>query len=741
MSTANPQAKLEYRFLQQLKWLLGGLMALISLVGVFSLGIGAGPVVALGMVCISIGLVWPRLVRRIPSWVWKAATPILIILIVTDFVLAAGDILSPLVRMIMLLTILRALQERRRREDLQLLLLSLFLVIVTGVLTMELTFALQLLLYTPVALFQLFTINLSENYVDEQEGDPEHWQLVRWRPLGGFLRQILHPRMLGLSTLLFFGLAGMASLIFISLPRFDFGQQLPFARLSTSSGAPGLSEEVTYGDVVDLLDDDTMALRVDVGSDIPPSSPYWRMLVLDEFTGEGFRASRSLQSTFRYDELTRFSAEGSYRNRDRGEGQTWTFYFEGGISRYLPIPGSFHELRLQNEMTLAYSYPGRTLRTQETQNNVLFYRLEGLDPTARVIPAMRRESEWLQQLLKNGGELQTEDPGYPATTLELPADAGARAALQRWVAEIEQGQALGPNTFISRATAFLQRDRGYSMQVQIPDADWTENRICRWVQAGMAGHCELYAGALILLAREAGIPARMVTGFAGGDWNAYEQYMMVRNRHAHAWVEFFDPEAGWVRADPTPARVLPGDNQQQSEQNGRESVIDDTLNAYLDSLRVLWYRRVVSFDRSQQQEMLKELRESMGQWGPHLRERLNAWMQSVRGWWSEGLSWGKLGRLAAKLAITLVIWLGLRLLWQAWRRRQNNKPGRLHPDRRRAGVWLRRLEAFNAADPDERGRVKAQLLLIRYGDMEQWPERKTVFRQARRLKPAKRSTV
>ncbi|MDP0501324.1 MAG: DUF3488 and transglutaminase-like domain-containing protein [Verrucomicrobiota bacterium JB022] len=740
---ANLQAKLEFRYLQQLKWLLGGLMALIAMAGVFSLGLGAELWVTLGMLAVGGVMLWPQLSRRVPAWAWKSVTPVLIIIIVTDFVLAAGDVLAPLVRMILFLTILRAVQERQRREDLQLLLLCLFLVIATGVLSMELSFALQVLLFTPVALFQLFTINLSENYVDEQEVDPDRWKHFRWVELLRYLRQVLHPRLLGLSTLLFFGLTGFASLIFISLPRFDLGQQLPFARLSTTAGLPGLSEEVEYGDVVDLLDDETIALRVDVGGDTPPSNPYWRMLVLDEFTGEGFRASRSLQATSRFRDLNSFSGEGPFRS-EGDTGQTWTFYFEGGLSRYLPLPGPFGQLRLQSEMSVGYSYPARTIRLQEAQNNVLFYRLENLAPNSRYIPAFTRELNWFARL--DPEPLEEEAPeadrlGYPATTLAGPQEAAARAALARWVAEIEKGEDLGPNTFITHATAFLQRDRGYSTSVTMPDEGWTDNRICRWIEAGLPGHCELYAGALILLAREAGIPARMVTGFAGGDWNPYEHYIMVRNRHAHAWVEFFDPELGWVRADPTPSRGLLGEQSQQQDQGRRESQIDDTLGAYIDSLRVMWYRRVVSFDQNQQQAMLEGLRDSFKKMGPSLRERLAEWWQGLRTWWAEGLSWGKLGHLALQILITLMAWLGLRMLWVAWAKHRAARPGGLEPARKRAGMWLRRLEGLPAgADPEASRAVCEQLLLIRYGDAEAWPRPQTVFRQARKLRTHLRST-
>ena len=85
-----------------------------------------------------------------------------------------------------------------------------------------------------------------------------------------------------------------------------------------------------------------------------------------------------------------------------------------------------------------------------------------------------------------------------------------------------------------------------------------------------AGHCELFASAMTLMLRSQGIPARLVTGFFGGEFNQYEQSYVVRGTHAHAWVEVYlrpddcerarlkpweyDEGGAWLTADPTPPR-------------------------------------------------------------------------------------------------------------------------------------------------------------------------------------------
>ena len=68
--------------------------------------------------------------------------------------------------------------------------------------------------------------------------------------------------------------------------------------------------------------------------------------------------------------------------------------------------------------------------------------------------------------------------------------------------------------------------------------------------AQSAGHCELFASAAVLLLRVRGVPARYVTGFRGGEWNAVGGYVAVRDDRAHAWAEAFIADRGWVRSLP-----------------------------------------------------------------------------------------------------------------------------------------------------------------------------------------------
>jgi protein-glutamine gamma-glutamyltransferase len=87
----------------------------------------------------------------------------------------------------------------------------------------------------------------------------------------------------------------------------------------------------------------------------------------------------------------------------------------------------------------------------------------------------------------------------------------------------------------------------------------TENPIEDFLFRYRSGQCEYFASAMVLMLRSQGIPARLVTGFLGGEYNPFEGYYIVRENNAHAWVEAYLPGDGWRIFDPTPPAGRPGE--------------------------------------------------------------------------------------------------------------------------------------------------------------------------------------
>jgi transglutaminase-like putative cysteine protease len=130
------------------------------------------------------------------------------------------------------------------------------------------------------------------------------------------------------------------------------------------------------------------------------------------------------------------------------------------------------------------------------------------------------------------------------------------------------------------------------------------------------GFCEHYAGSFVLLLRAAGIPARVVTGYQGGEINPITRQLVVRQAEAHAWSEVWFADLGWVRVDPTfavsPLRI----NRGMSEVFGPIGVMNNLIDAdklgvlrqiaySWDAMNTQWNRWVVGFNQDKQRDLLE----------------------------------------------------------------------------------------------------------------------------------------
>jgi hypothetical protein len=285
--------------------------------------------------------------------------------------------------------------------------------------------------------------------------------------------------------------------------------------------------------------------------------------------------------------------------------------------------------------------------------------------------------------------------------------------------------------FAQQVGEWLKRNHNYSLSPNIPGTNG--DPLVRWLSSRESGHCELFAGSFVLLARAAGFPARMVTGFRGGSWNGYSNNFTIRNADAHAWAELFDvTTSAWLRADPLAVAT----GTQVEEARGAAAVasrMDRSWNARFDSLRVFWYRRIVSFDQQTQAETLKAMKEMTQSSGKAIRQVLAEKVASMKAWLASPWSVRRVVSIAGALAIIAAALWSWREFGRDWWRnaRRRTGGGRLDPTRREAGRWLRRFADLPAAR-GEWSEVHADLQRLRYGARHTWPPAEKVFRRARR---------
>jgi transglutaminase-like putative cysteine protease len=367
--------------------------------------------------------------------------------------------------------------------------------------------------------------------------------------------------------------APLALVLFVFFPRFAGSI---WGAPSSERAQTGLTEEMSPGDISDLTQNDVVAFRVRFAGGQPPPPPrerYWRALTLNQFDGYTWR---------RGDTQAFYAPVVSHSGRP----VEYTVTMEPTSQQML------FALDLVESWTpsLAVQSWDFSLRARRPINSVLRY-----DASSR--PEYRAGLE-LSQSLENLS-LQLE-PGRNPRTLELAGRMRAAAATD---ADYLQ----------SVLDVFREQDFYYTLTPPGLARDAVDDFLFNTRQ-GFCGH---FASAFTMMARAAGIPARVVAGYQGGDWNPLGSYLIVRQSHAHAWSEVWLPKRGWTRVDPTaavaPERVERGieasfaGSDELAGALRRESRLLWQAGMLWDNLNAGWNDWVVQFDRATQDGILSDL--------------------------------------------------------------------------------------------------------------------------------------
>lgn len=752
---ANLRARLNRDELHQLRWLLGLALVLLAFWTLYNLDVGGFAWRTLFFATAASAMVFPGWPGRIPNWLRRWAFILGASVLFTEFIATQFDFISGLVLLVSLLTLSRALQYRRLREDWQLILLCLFIIILSGVLTLSLWFGLQILIFTLVAMALLFVMNLAERDVG-RELTTADWKNFHW---GRFIRKVrgaIVLRQLIQAGALFIGLVLVSTIIFISIPRFQFAQSF---NLGSQSGVAGFRDKIEYKETWSLDNDDSVAFRVDVPPGIRlPSMPYWRMVVFDEYHENGFRLSNSKQfedlsrrNTVRYADLDRMAREQAGPGPMAPKTGGVTFYMEGNISEYLPVLGPFDTLAFNAAQTFRANEKLKIYNLEQTSPKAFAYHVENMDMGNVIAEIPREVSPNLTLESVEARQAQGAVIAYPNTYFGLPSHAEDRQIIKELVAQIQAGQVdAGEQGFVSAAITYLRGHHIGSMEMNLKNIDHPllkdskpQDFLVRWLDSNSPGWCEYFSGGFVLLCRAAGYPARVVAGYKGASYNSINDYYFVTQSDAHAWAEVLI-ENRWQRFDPSPGGdvIVVG---QPTTSSSAGITTQSGWSAFVDGLRMIWYRRVINFDQTDQQELVAKVSDTAKGFGASVREWLTQRWTAVKQWLTEPMSLARESLLGSLLIIFSLVFLFRRRLRNLWLRVSARlwpqTARQLPPVRLDAGRWLRRLQpvGLDAASswPEplrtEWAAVRRELLTLRYGPLDLPSDPVGTFRKAGKL--------
>ena len=508
----------------------GSTMAVVAL-GFAALGLSGllGPATSLGATAALLLSLWPGRPRLPARW-WLAIQVGFLAWVAAQAVAGAPG-LSLLSAVMIFVQVHRLLVRRGLQDDLYCYLIAFGQLLLASVLTISVGFGAVFALFLPLVAWALLATHLGlaveERYrLRFGEGaspPPRAWveldALVRW------------PALLGVSALSVLLLAG-AALLFFVMPRVQAGVGL--AGLGGSVHVSGFSERVRLGELGALQLSDEPVLRASLktagGEPFEGGDRlYWYGLALDYFDGRGWQQSDPAR--------TSLVLRGS-RAAPRPPSRPWTLRADVTLepldSAVLPHPallvGLYGVDRMETVETAGYYAPGVEGRLHYTT--------------------------WSDLSRPSPDVLRQQDPAAAAPLLrsvytQLPP------ALSPRVAELAAEWTAGADSAYDAALLLQQRLRSFDYSLDQPASAY-DDPLLAFLTDVREGHCEYFATAMAVLLRSRGYPARIVNGFAGGEWNEPGGYWLVRQRNAHSWVELWFPGSGWVTFDPTPGGAAAG---------------------------------------------------------------------------------------------------------------------------------------------------------------------------------------
>ena len=380
--------------------------------------------------------------------------------------------------------------------------------------------------------------------------------------------------------------------LFVLFPRFAPLWGLP----TQDSAKTGLGNDMTVGHIAELAQDGSVAFRVRFAGTPPPQGAlYFRGPVLSRLNGRQWTAEESAAPFIGQNQpplrplaqALDASPALSYEVLLQPHQKHWLLTLDMAVSAP-QLPAGWRTRQLPTLEWISHRPITDVLRYQASSH--VRYRTG--------------EQATSAQLQRN---------------LQLPPNSNPRTRqmAQEWLAQPELGNA--PPAHKVQAALALLRTGGYTYTLQ-PGLTGPDPADTFWFDSKQ-GFCEHIANAFVVLMRAMQVPARIVTGYQGGEPNPMDGMWTVRQSDAHAWAEVWLPEQGWVRVDPTaavsasradtstrlePPRGAVGDAIATLSPGFATALARSLRNAW-DATNTRWNNWVLNYTQDRQFDLLRQL--------------------------------------------------------------------------------------------------------------------------------------
>ena len=490
-----------------------------------------------------------------------------------DLLLISQELLPAGIHFLVLLLVNKLSNLDQRRDFLHLYAISLIALLASAALTTQLWYAPFFFVFLVIGVWTLLLYHL----LQEREEMTEPRQAPHTEPSLPLLPH-LTARFFWTTNVMAAGAFALTLLFFFMIPRVGVGffQNTHGESLRTT----GFSEQVDLGVIGPVKQDPSIVMRVELPDRTEHDSKreplYLRGAAYNRYDGKSW--SNSLPHRRMLTELP----EGTFTLRTSGAKPS-------GAARPLR-----QDILLEPiDTTVLFGAPFPT----SVKGHFLSVQSDLMGSLSLPYPLHARSqyTVYSSPTTLNAVEKHASALPYPDFVLQQYLQV---PAVNEHILELAR-QITKPATSIAQAVALVRAHllAHYRYNLDVPSLQ-SSHPLEDFLLTRKTGYCEHYATAMVVMLRTVGIPARLVTGFLATEWNDYGGYYTVRQRDAHAWVEVYFPQSGWITMDPTPPSP-----------DAAGAPWWQSATSAMDSLRIKWDRLFVHYSAHDQFTVVQGIRE------------------------------------------------------------------------------------------------------------------------------------
>lgn len=514
--------------------------------------------------------------RRIPTWFLNCLAFAYLPFLIIDYMLLSRSFVLTIVHLVLFASAIKLLTISRDRDYLFLYLVSLVELLAASTLTVNIIFAICFFFFLLSGISTLILFEMRRSNAKMQDKIkvqplviPERLRGTGFELFSPFPARLVSVMTVGMTLLIL----AVAVPLFYLLPRATLG--LYNRPSGDAQFISGFSERVELGQIGTIKQSDAVVMRVRLSK--PPSNQIanlkWRGIAFDHYDGRSWR--RSNLNRRKVPEQGWF-----YKLEEFAQGTDWlnqTFFIEA-LSTDV-VFAAHKVLAVSKDVGfLERDFADNLYTIRPSAKKLRYFSIsDSIEPNPKNISDRALIPQEIRDIYC---QLPSEDSRIADLAKEVTRPAGDKYA---------------------KAQALEQYLRShYTYSLQLSGAPNSKDPLAMFLFDVRKGHCEYFASAMTIMLRQLEIPARLVNGFRGGEYNNIGNNWVIRQYNAHSWVEAYFPPYGWVEFDPTPA-----------EPHHPRSEFARFFSNLTDAIDLWWWEDIVNYDFSKQYQVINNLRSSV----------------------------------------------------------------------------------------------------------------------------------